>query len=588
MFSKLKEAFSKNGLHTLAIRKISKKSVFIWVAISLVLSALAIFSIWSNAATYVPVYRYFNSTTGDHYYPLTKKDYAGYTFEGIAFYAASTKVSKSIPIYSFYNQTTGDHRYEKKTTAIPGYAYEGIAFYAYSSKPAGGIPIYRYWDPTISDNLYERTRTEYEGYTYMGIAFYAISGNEMLPLSTTSSPAPTVVTEVANFVANTPVIRYKNNTTGRHFYTASATEGAGLTGYTKEGPAFYAYMSPVSGTVPVYRSLNPRNGDHIYSTSATEGPNAGFTNEGVAFYTYNAPAPGIIPVVRFYSGSAGDHFFTIAPDVETLSGYVREGTAFHAMAASNTATAPSAPIVQNPAQVPVYRYFSSKAGDHLYTTTQSTYSSYIDEGIAFYAYASQATGTVPVVRFWNGTIGNHFYTIYPDRENLPGYVREGTAFYANATQVTGTMAIYRHWSPTLTDHFYTVSAELFPGYTKEGPAFYATPATGSSSEVAAAPVNSNQATADSILQTYINKCPTLLEGATVSFGDTTSPNYLAISRYTLKEIIIRANYNPVTDTSLSYIIKHEVWHILDFAINQKIDWGENIPPAASAWPACML
>ncbi len=58
----------------------------------------------------------------------------------------------------------------------------------------------------------------------------------------------------------------------------------------------------------------------------------------------------------------------------------------------------------------------------------------------------------------------------------------------------------------------------------------------------------------------------------MSFGDT--KGYQAICYYKSGRIVI----NPNHTASLSRILNHEVWHIIDWRDNGRIDWGENVPP----------
>jgi len=74
-----------------------------------------------------------------------------------------------------------------------------------------------------------------------------------------------------------------------------------------------------------------------------------------------------------------------------------------------------------------------------------------------------------------------------------------------------------------------------------------------------------------ILAGLIAKYP-ILKGTTVSFGDT--KGYQAICYYRSGRIVI----NPNHTVSLSRILNHEVWHVIDWRDNGRIDWGENVPP----------
>ncbi len=79
------------------------------------------------------------------------------------------------------------------------------------------------------------------------------------------------------------------------------------------------------------------------------------------------------------------------------------------------------------------------------------------------------------------------------------------------------------------------------------------------------------ATARRILAGYKAKYP-ILRGATVEFGN--ARGYQAISYYTSGRIVISRNHSA----SLSRIIGHEIWHVIDWRDNGKINWGERVPP----------
>lgn len=79
------------------------------------------------------------------------------------------------------------------------------------------------------------------------------------------------------------------------------------------------------------------------------------------------------------------------------------------------------------------------------------------------------------------------------------------------------------------------------------------------------------ADAQSILAGYIAKYP-ILAGSTVSYGDAKGSQ--AIAYYKSGRIVI----SPDHTASLSRIIAHEIWHIIDWRDNGVIDWGENVPP----------
>jgi len=97
--------------------------------------------------------------------------------------------------------------------------------------------------------------------------------------------------------------------------------------------------------------------------------------------------------------------------------------------------------------------------------------------------------------------------------------------------------------------------------------------TGASTATASAPAASGDETAQaqSILAGLIGQYP-ILAGTTVTFGDAKGSQ--AIAYYKSGRIVI----SPSHTASLSRILNHEVWHIIDYRDNGVIDWGENVPP----------
>lgn len=82
---------------------------------------------------------------------------------------------------------------------------------------------------------------------------------------------------------------------------------------------------------------------------------------------------------------------------------------------------------------------------------------------------------------------------------------------------------------------------------------------------------SNITRARAILAGLIARYP-ILKGTTVQFGD--ARGYQAIVYYKSGRIIISPNHTA----SLERILNHEIWHIIDWRDNGRIDWGERVPP----------
>jgi len=68
-----------------------------------------------------------------------------------------------------------------------------------------------------------------------------------------------------------------------------------------------------------------------------------------------------------------------------------------------------------------------------------------------------------------------------------------------------------------------------------------------------------------------------LEGVSVIIGRTPNGEE-AVAYYTEGRIVIDVAHS----VSIDAILEHEVWHVIDWRDNGRIDWGEDLPPADSA------
>ena len=67
-----------------------------------------------------------------------------------------------------------------------------------------------------------------------------------------------------------------------------------------------------------------------------------------------------------------------------------------------------------------------------------------------------------------------------------------------------------------------------------------------------------------------------LDGVTVSIGDTPGGEQ-AIAFYTKGRIVISGDHT----VGIRKILSHEIWHVIDWRDNGRLDWGENLPPSDS-------
>ena len=84
------------------------------------------------------------------------------------------------------------------------------------------------------------------------------------------------------------------------------------------------------------------------------------------------------------------------------------------------------------------------------------------------------------------------------------------------------------------------------------------------------------ATAEAVLASLQAKYQ-YLDGVTVTIGATPN-NYQAVSYMGRGLIVI----SPSHTASISTIMSHEIWHIIDYRDNGTIDWGERVAPKNAA------
>lgn len=64
-----------------------------------------------------------------------------------------------------------------------------------------------------------------------------------------------------------------------------------------------------------------------------------------------------------------------------------------------------------------------------------------------------------------------------------------------------------------------------------------------------------------------------LDGVSVTSGPTPKDEQ-AVAYYTEGDIVI----SPTHAASIEKILAHEIWHIIDWRDNGRLDWGEDLPP----------
>ena len=140
------------------------------------------------------VYRFFNSTTGAHFYTPNagERDYVIATYpvfkyEGASFYAYTTQVAGTSPVYRFFNRNTGAHFYTISAgerdfviATYPAFTYEGPSWYAQTGAGGDATAMYRFFYTSNGSHFYTINAGErdfvqgaYPAFKYEGPVYYA-------------------------------------------------------------------------------------------------------------------------------------------------------------------------------------------------------------------------------------------------------------------------------------------------------------------------------------------------------------------------------------------------------------------------------
>ena len=124
----------------------------------------------SSGPSTTPVYRFYNTKTGEHFFTIDPNERANinahpqwnYNDEGIAFYVYQNQQTNTTPVYRFYNTRSGFHFFtidpnERATiNAHPEWNYtdEGTAFYVYPSQQSGSTSIFRFYNTVTGEHFF--------------------------------------------------------------------------------------------------------------------------------------------------------------------------------------------------------------------------------------------------------------------------------------------------------------------------------------------------------------------------------------------------------------------------------------------------
>jgi len=186
--------------------------------------------------SFVPVHRYWNPASNDHFYTTNAGEIGtiqpgttgnnGYAHESSDWHVATSPLPGFVPVYRYWHPSNSDHFYTTNAGEIGatqqgqvgnhGYQCEGVLGYISPNPTGSSVPVYRYWKAASNDHFYTTNAGEIgatqqgqvgnHGYQCEGILGYA-----PLPGSFPSGggfPAP------GGYPAPTPGVGYPAPTPG--------------------------------------------------------------------------------------------------------------------------------------------------------------------------------------------------------------------------------------------------------------------------------------------------------------------------------------------------------------------------------------
>ena len=129
---------------------------------------MAVASAAALAETASPVFRFFNTQTGTHFYTISTTDrdtvlarWPQFEYEGTVFYAYTTQVADTKPVYRFFDTLTSTHFYTQSDSerdsviaSRPSFLYEGPVYYAPLSDGTGREPLFRFFNTRTNAYFY--------------------------------------------------------------------------------------------------------------------------------------------------------------------------------------------------------------------------------------------------------------------------------------------------------------------------------------------------------------------------------------------------------------------------------------------------
>lgn len=132
----------------------------------------------TNTSCLAQLYYYQSSKLCDSFLTtqLNEKgtDHYGYnTNPTVICYVHTSERSGTVPLYRYYNSSVGDHKYSTNANAAGGgYSKNGIAFYIHTSSGGGRTALHEYYSSSCTNHHYTINQRDISGYVHQGIVGY--------------------------------------------------------------------------------------------------------------------------------------------------------------------------------------------------------------------------------------------------------------------------------------------------------------------------------------------------------------------------------------------------------------------------------
>ena len=399
------------------------------------LAALALAALAGAAQAQLPspVFRFYNTQTGTHFYTINVAErdfvlvrYPQFAYEGPAYYAYPTSQAGQLPVYRFYNTRTGTHFYtqseaEKNFVLVtyPVFAFEGPAYYAPASAGGGSVPLFRFFNQNTGAHFFTTNAAErdmvlqrwpffaYEGTAYQvyqtGAATPGVNVPPVAKLTVSPSSVPTVPAIVTlNVDASDP-----DGTVARVEYYSGATK----IGETVVAPHSMNFPITIAGNYS-FSAVAFDNGNASTSTSTVAVNAAVVANVApkvtLATSTTSLPAPGVVTLtataidddgtiakVAFYDGGSKIGEVATAPFELAYNASVAKTYNFKAIATDDKGATGTSPTVGVTVGTAVNA--APKVSLAVSPTTQAA-----PGPVTLTATASDTDGTIAKVTFYQG------------------------------------------------------------------------------------------------------------------------------------------------------------------------------------------